>query len=98
MQAALKTKAAAELAQRELQERTFEEQQAARQKMLSDLASGFESKIGSLVVSLEVSATEMETSARRMSESAEQTSVQTLAVAASAEETSVNVNTIAGST
>src|SRR4029078_6923442 len=42
MQASLKTKANEDLANRELQARTFDEQQAARRKMLSDLASGFE--------------------------------------------------------
>src|SRR6185436_12270483 len=38
MQASLKTKAAAEVAHRELQARTFDEQQVVRRKMLSDLA------------------------------------------------------------
>jgi methyl-accepting chemotaxis protein len=75
-------------------ERAAKEQRATR---LEALVRDFEAKVAQLVGLLASSATEMEATARSMSETAAETTQQAGSVAAAAEEASVGVQTVAAS-
>ncbi|WP_186395451.1 methyl-accepting chemotaxis protein [Stappia sp. TSB10GB4] len=65
---------------------------------LAELAQEFERSVGQVVESVSAAAAQLESSARLMSGSAEQTSHQSVAVAAASEEASANVQTVAAAT
>ena len=73
-------------------EQTAKEQ---RTKLVGDLVGNFETKVGQLVGHLAAASTELEATARAMTESAKQTDQQAGTVASAAEEASVNVQTVA---
>lgn len=81
-------------AAREL-ERATREKHAIK---LESLARTFETKVASVVHSLEMSSTELETTSRSLSVSAEQTNHQSGAVAVTAQQTSTSVQTVAVAT
>jgi methyl-accepting chemotaxis protein len=83
-----------QLAAAEQVERAAKEQRTAG---LESLVHDFEAKVGQLVGLLASSATEMEATARSMSETAGQTTQHASTVAAAAEEASVGVQTVAAS-
>ena len=62
---------------------------------LVEMADNFESNVKTVVESVASASTEMEMSARTLSDTAEQTSGQSTAVAAASEEASTNVQTVA---
>jgi methyl-accepting chemotaxis protein len=98
MQVSLKARADDELASHELKERARAEQEAEKRQMMAQLASMFEAKVGTLVLSFESAATEMEATARSMSVTAEETNSRAEIVASCVEETATNMNTAASST
>lgn len=67
----------------------------ARRKMMGELASEFESNVGHVVSTVSSAATEMQGSAKSLSNTAEGASDQAAAAAAAAEQTSANVQTVA---
>jgi methyl-accepting chemotaxis protein len=71
---------------------------AEKQRLMAELAQSFESKVGGLVQSLAVAATDMENAARGMSATAEQTHHESGVVAGCATETSSNVQAVAAAT
>jgi methyl-accepting chemotaxis protein len=73
-------------------ERQIRDKRAATLDMLT---RSFESKVGQLVGTLSSAATEMESTARTMTNTAETTNTQSSAVAAAAQQASVNVQTVA---
>ncbi|MCE9648233.1 MAG: HAMP domain-containing protein [Parvibaculum sp.] len=81
-------------------EREEDERRAAAEKkrMMGELASSFESKVGSLVQSLSAAATEMESTASSMTSLAEQGNSKAMTVASASEQTSANVQTVATAT
>ena len=81
-------------AQEETERRATED----KKRMMSDLASSFEAKVGALVQSLSAAATEMESTAGSMTTLAEQGNAKAMTVASAAEQTSANVQTVATAT
>ena len=73
------------------QARSAREQQAGQRRM----ADAFESNVGSLVARLATGATELETTARSMTDTAKRANHQASTVAAAAEQASVGVQTVA---
>jgi methyl-accepting chemotaxis protein len=71
--------------------------QAQHTQRLSALNADFEAKIGHMVESLSTAAAAMNTTATRMSQTAEHTKRSSVAVAGAAEQASVSVNTAAAS-
>jgi methyl-accepting chemotaxis protein len=73
------------------------EQQAKEKRgaVVDALTKGFEAKVGQLVATLSSAATEMESTARSMTATAEDTNDRSLTVAAAAEQASTNVQTVA---
>jgi methyl-accepting chemotaxis protein len=78
-------------AQQETAARTTAEKQAAA----VELASAFNAKVGNLVGSLSTAAREMETTARTMSQAADEAGRQATVVTSFAEQTSTNVHKVA---
>ena len=78
--------------QRLQEERSTEE----RQQALRDMADEFESSVRSVVSGVADASTHLQQSALTMSETAEQTSRRSTAVAAAADQASANVQTVAG--
>ncbi|HVT52028.1 MAG TPA: methyl-accepting chemotaxis protein [Dongiaceae bacterium] len=72
--------------------------EAARRKTMLDLADRFEQSVGGVVGKVTASATELQTTAKAMSEVAEETSRQSTAVAGAAEQMTQNVQTVASAT
>ena len=68
---------------------------AKRAQALDRLTKGFESKVRELVGSLSSAASEMETTARSMTATADETSKQSLNVASATEQATANVETVA---
>jgi len=79
------------LAQDELKARAAADQKAA----LHNMADAFEQSVGGIVKAVASTATEMESAARAMSQSAEEASLRTGAVSAAATQASANVQTVA---
>jgi methyl-accepting chemotaxis protein len=81
-------------------EREEDEARAAAEKkrLLQELASSFEAKVGQLVQSLGAAATEMESTASSMTSLADQGNSKAMTVASAAEQTSANVQTVATAT
>ncbi len=75
-------------------QRTAEE----RRKTMLDLAARFEATAGGIVTSVTAQATELQSTAKSMTSTAEDTSRQSTIVAAAAEQAMQNVNTVAAST
>jgi methyl-accepting chemotaxis protein len=73
------------------------EQQAKEKRVatVDNLTKSFESKVGQLVATLSSAATEMESTARSMTATAEDTNHRSLTVASAAEQASTNVQTVA---
>jgi methyl-accepting chemotaxis protein len=69
-----------------------------RAHMLDDLTKRFESNVSALTQGLASAATEMEATAQTMTETAQQTTNQSVSVASAAEQTSANVQTVAVAT
>lgn len=69
-----------------------------RAQKISDLTSGFDADISSVLKTLASAATEMQATATGMSSTADQTSRQSGIVAAAAEQASANVQTVASAT
>ncbi len=69
-----------------------------RAQVLDDLTKRFETNVSALSQGLASAATEMEATAQVMTETAEQTTTQSVGVASAAEETSANVQTVAVAT
>lgn len=72
--------------------------EAEKRQALAELAQEFELSVGKVVESVSAAAAQLESSARLMSGSADQTSHQSTAVAAASEEASANVQTVAAAT
>ncbi len=81
-------------AQAETERRTAED----KKRMMNDLATAFEAKVGALVQSLSAAATEMESTAGAMTKLAGQGNSKAMTVASAAEQTSANVQTVATAT
>ena len=81
-------------AQEETERRAAED----KKRMMTELASSFEAKVGALVQSLSAAATEMESTAGSMTTLAEQGNTKAMTVASAAEQTSANVQTVATAT
>ena len=79
---------------REEQERLKVTGMAAQKAAMSQTADAFEEKIGSLVAQLSSGATELEATARTMSETATQTNRQAIAVASAATQAGEGVETV----
>lgn len=79
------------------EERRRREQQAAEEKrqQMRALAENFRSSVGAVIETLSSSASELQTTARSMSTTAESTNGLTVTVASASEEASTNVNTVA---
>ncbi|HOO81731.1 MAG TPA: methyl-accepting chemotaxis protein [Alphaproteobacteria bacterium] len=79
-------------------EQKIREQRAEEDKKraMNELADSFEKEIGGIVDTVSSASTEMEATAKAMSESADQTSTKAGIVSSSAEEASANVNSVAG--
>ncbi len=69
-----------------------------KERAMTQLASGFESNVGTIVDAVASAATEMQATAASMTATAEQASRQATAVAAAAELASANVQSVAGAT
>ncbi|MGV8998326.1 MAG: methyl-accepting chemotaxis protein [Parvibaculaceae bacterium] len=69
-----------------------------KKRMMNELASSFEAKVGALVNSLSAAATEMESTAGSMTSLADQSNNKAMNVASAAEQTSANVQTVATAT
>ena len=74
------------------------EAKARRARRLKEITQGFETSVGALSEALSASSDEMETTARSLAETAEETNRQALDVSAFADQTSLNVQTVAGAT
>ncbi len=79
--------AEAELARSQTEER--------RRAAMIEIAEGFEAAVGGIVSLVSSSATELQATARQMSETAAETATQSTTVSAAAEEASSNVSTVA---
>ncbi len=71
------------------------EAKAARSQALEALIVGFEGKVGELVASLSAASGNLQTSARSMTATAQETNQQSTAVASAAEQATANVQTVA---
>jgi methyl-accepting chemotaxis protein len=69
-----------------------------RAQVLDELAKRFEANVSSLTQGLSAAATEMEATARSMTQVADQTTHQSVTVASAAQQTSANVQTVAAAT
>jgi PAS domain S-box-containing protein len=69
-----------------------------RKRLLQELADKFERSIGSLVDGVSSSATQLQTTAQSMADTAEQTSRQSAVVASASADTTHNVQTVASAT
>jgi methyl-accepting chemotaxis protein len=67
----------------------------ARARKLEQLANDFDASVGDVLRAVSAAATQMDATAKTMSQTAEQTVQQTTTVAAASEEASVNVQTVA---
>lgn len=76
----------------------LEESEAAKQKALREIASAFESSVGSIVTTVAAAAIELEHTAKSMSAIAESTSSRAIVVSAAAEQATTSVATVASST
>jgi methyl-accepting chemotaxis protein len=81
--------------EQEIAERRAQED---KKRMMQELASSFEAKVGALVSSLSAAATEMESTAGSMTSLAETGNSKAMNVASAAEQTSANVQTVATAT
>ncbi|WP_010185039.1 globin-coupled sensor protein [Sphingomonas sp. PAMC 26605] len=75
----------------------IEENKATYDKRLADLAADFEAKVGNMVEQLATASTELESTARSMSESSGTANQRAMAVAGAAEQASAGVQTVAAS-
>jgi methyl-accepting chemotaxis protein len=66
-----------------------------KQQMMADLADDFERRVGGIVGALSGAASQMQTTARSMSSTAEDTREKSLAVATAADQATANVQTVA---
>ena len=80
-------------AQKEIERKAAENKSRA----LTDATARFQENIGHLVTSVSAASTQLQTTSQGMTNNAEQTSVQTSAVASASEEAAANVQTIAAS-
>ena len=71
------------------------EAKLARSQALEGLIAGFEGKVGQLVSSLSAASGNLQTSARSMTATAQETNLQSTAVASAAEQATANVQTVA---
>ena len=71
---------------------------AARKRAMIDLADGFERTVSGIVGMVSSAAVTLQTTARAMSSTAQETARQSTAVAAAAEQAAANVNTVAAAT
>jgi len=78
----------------EEQQRADNAARARRTEQMDKLTKDFEAEVGNLVTALSGAASEMQTTASSMSETAAKTNRQSTAVAAAAEEASTNVQTV----
>lgn len=69
-----------------------------KRRAMQELAASFDAKVGGLVDALSSSASEMEATARSMSQLARGTNEQSVSVASAAAQTSANVQTVAAAT
>ncbi|HTZ79432.1 MAG TPA: globin-coupled sensor protein [Stellaceae bacterium] len=76
----------------------LEENKAAYDRKLDELAAGFEASIASVVGAVSSASTELHSSAQALSSTAEETNRQSMAVNLGAEETSASVQSVAGAT
>ena len=76
------------------------EQHAAEEKkrLMNELASQFDSQVGSAIQNLSVASEKLQTAAKEMDQTALQTQESSTTVASAAEETSVNVNSVSSAT
>ena len=84
-------------AQQAREERRRREQEAAEEKrqQMRALAENFRSSVGAVIETVSTSASELQSTARSMSSTAEATNGLTITVASASEEASTNVNTVA---
>ncbi len=82
----------------EEKKRKEEEVRAQQREELLKLADDFESGVGQVIEAVAAAATEMQASARTMSETADLTSQKSAGVAAASEEATTNVQTVASAT
>lgn len=68
---------------------------AEHRRMMNELADGFDHAVGDIVKMVSSAATELQTTAITLTQSAEETTVRATAVMTAAEETSVNVQAVA---
>ena len=71
---------------------------AARRRAMIDMADGFERTVSGIVGMVSSAAVTLQTTARAMSSTAQETARQSTAVAAAAEQAAANVNTVAAAT
>lgn len=83
---------------RSAQTDTEKELARRRRAEMDQLASTFESSVGQLIHHLGAAAHEMEATAQAMTDSADQTTRQSMSVASAAQQTSANVQTVAAAT
>ena len=76
-------------------EEARERAEQEKQKMMNDLASRFEERVGGVIETVGGATTELQATAQQLSSAAEETDVQSTAVAAAAEQASGNVQTVA---
>ncbi|MXQ14194.1 methyl-accepting chemotaxis protein [Microvirga makkahensis] len=80
------------------QERTREQSEIEKRRLMAELAHGFEAKVGALVQRLSIAANGLEETARSMTSVADRTTQQSVGVASTAQQTSANVQTVAAAT
>jgi len=80
------------------QETAKKRAEAERRQAMLDLAAKFEATVGGIVNGVTAQATELQATARTMSETAEATARQSTAVAAASEQATQNVQTVASAT
>lgn len=83
---------------RQEQEESQRRAQVEKRKAMTDLADGFESKVGKIVESVAAASTQMNASSESLQALADDTSARSSGVSAAAEETSKNVSTVASAT
>jgi methyl-accepting chemotaxis protein len=72
------------------------EREAEQRRVMADLADTFEKSIGGIVSHVSSAATDMQAAATQLTATANETSMQSQAVAAAAEQTGANVTSVAG--
>ena len=80
------------------QEKQKRQAETEKRQAMNELAEDFATSVGVVVKAVSSSATQMQSNARTLSNTAEQTSKQSAAAAMGAEEGSVNVQNVAGAT